>query len=287
MKKIQLTLMLALGALIISSCSKDIPQGQATDAQQLTSEEKQLAKDRFEAFSKVAVYNETMDKIIILESGLEKNDGFSFADPDDGWSFGSTDNLEFVEGPDGSNYVFINPNGSGANGQGGIVTAGNSTLVIDYAFCFSIDDEQLFGGLDGSAPIDGVSGVLGFSGDLEALANQDFEEEGSDPFEFFNGWAYYWVYADNVSGSYDILDWLDGDIEEEGLQDEGFAFVYDFGQGHLYWSLEGTLEVTGGQMAFDGEYWAWLDFLDLFFEGEDFNEFSIDEVAGSGSMGCQ
>jgi len=275
--------MVALGAFIVTSCSPSGASGPAAKAP--TAEQKQLAKDRFEKFSKVAVYNETMDKIIILEQGIEKN-SFSFADPADGWNFGSTDNIQFVEGPDGTEVLFISANGGAGDGAGGFVTAGNSTLSIDFAFCFSVDDETLFSAGD-EAPIDGVSGVFGFSGDLEAISETDWSEEGAgDIFDFFNGWAYYWVYADVVEGSYDILDWLDDEIVIDDLQDEGFAFVYDFNEGHLYWSIEGTLDVSGGQMEFDGEYFAWLNFLDLFFDGADLEDTSFDEVDGSGAMGC-
>jgi len=271
----------------MASCSDQGPGGSATIQPSLTDLQKEKVRVQFEDLSKIAVYNHTMDKIILLDPNMQKN-GFQFADPDDGWNFGTSSNMEFVEDPDGGGEIlFISGGGGFGDGAGGVVTAGSTTLSIDYAFCFSVDGETAFSPSGGDIPIDGISGVFGFAGDLEGLANGDFDED-DDPLDFFEGWAYYWVYEDEANGSYDVIDWnewLDEDGVIEDLNDEGFAFVFDFEDGNCFWAVDGDLNVSGGGMEFDGEYLAWFDFLSSWFDDEDFTG-TIDEVSGSGTMGC-
>ncbi|MBK9599499.1 MAG: hypothetical protein IPO60_14610 [Flavobacteriales bacterium] len=92
---------------------------------------------------------------------------------------------------------------------GGTVSAGNTTLDINLAVCFAVGDDALGGGLFGP-DMGEVAGVIGISGDFDALQNGDFSDGESDPFQYFHGFAYYFVYADNLSNtSYDVLNWID------------------------------------------------------------------------------
>jgi len=145
----------------------------------------------------LAFYNTAMDKIIIISTKADKM-GFSFAEPTDGWNFGSSSNITFTQNQSGGGVIFVgNPTAGGGN-AGGTVIAGNTTLDIAYSFCFSVDDESLgldFSGVD--TPVDGVSGVIGISGDFDALINGDIDED-ADITDFFYGYAMYFVYADEA-----------------------------------------------------------------------------------------
>jgi hypothetical protein len=283
MRLIKITCAFFALALMVS-CSKEYAPGtQVTGGKSLTQEQQDAAAQRIKTISTVKVYNHTMNKFIVLKPGMEKS--FSFADPDPDWNFGTSANMEIVETQNGSEVVFVSAGGGFGDGAGGFVSAGPTSMPIDYAFCFSVDGETAFGiNPGGDVPVDGISGVLGFAGDLEGLANGDFDVD-DDPFDFFRGWAYYWVYEDEAQGSYNVLDWHNWDGDVGALNDEAFSFVFDFQEGHVFWSTGGNLNVSGGNMNFNGEYFAWLDFLDLWFSYEPYNG-SFQEVSGSGVMGC-
>ena len=207
---------------------------------------------------------------------------FSFASPNDGWNFSSDDGPVFIPA-DGGGGILIIPAFSFGGNTGGTVVAGNSALDINYTFCFSASDEAL--GLDlfdYGGNFDGISMVLGIAGDFEALADGDVDED-ADFTDFFQGYALYFVYDNEASGTYNILDWfenLEDDVED--LEDNGFSYVIDFVNFNLYFSTDGTLTVSGGEMSFSGEYFGILELL----ESLEDEEVDFDVVPGFGTMGC-
>ncbi len=248
-------------------------------------------QDKMQAMAKnmpdLAFYNVAMNKVITIKAGHEK-DGFSFSDPVDGWNYGGSPNITFTQSQSGGGVVFIgSPTAGGGSNAGGTVVAGNTTLDIAFAFCFTVDDEALgvdFTGLDND--FTGVSGVIGISGDFDALINGEIDQD-ADVTDYFYGYAMYFVYADEASGTYDILNWFD-DVNEsaDDLADKGFSFVFDFQELDIYFSSEGSMNVTGGDMSFNGSYFGLIGFFDALLDGEEPGEASFQEVDGFGQMGC-
>jgi len=234
-------------------------------------------------------YNSTMDKIITFDPKSESK-SFSFSDPNDGWNFSDADDVAWAPASNGGGILFIGPGSFNSNSSsGGLVVAGNTSLDVNYTFCFTASEEAL--GLDiggfGGPDFDGISGVIGISGNFEALTEGEFDEE-ADPFEFFNGLAYYVVYDNEASGSYDILNWFNNlDEDPDDLGGEGFAWVYGFTPNSwaIYFSDSGELQVSGGMMNFNGTYLGIELSLDDINDEDVFN-FNFVEGPGYGSMGC-
>ena len=283
------TFMIAPALLLAVACGKtDYTPGEAPHASRSITD-KDTQKKVIEMAGKLpdlAIYNSTMDKVIIIEMNQEKM-GFNFADPNDGWSFASSDNIQFTQYGDGTNVVFIgSPTSGGGGATGGTVVAGNTALDIAYSFCFSVNEEAL--GLDlfsVDADFDGISGVIGIAGDFEALANGEIDED-ADITDFFQGYAMYFVYDDEANGTYDILNWLE-DVGSDGLDGDGFSFVFDFQNFDIYFSNDGTLDVSASSMMFDGTYLGFINFFESFFDEDgDLEDADIQEVSGYGEMGC-
>ncbi len=296
------TLFVAAALVFTTSCTKDC-NNPATGNQQKAEvkavtnkhvqEDIQAAADKMPP---IAWYNKTMDKVIIFDPKNETK-SFDFSDPNSGWNFSENEGVEFVANPNGGGVLFVSPGAFGSNAGGsGTVVAGNTALNINYTFCFSADEEAI--GLDlGLADLDfdGLSMVLGIAGDFEALANEDFENEDVDIFDYFQGLAYYLVYDNEAQGNYEILNFID-DVEGEGEDEDepdgvGFSVVYGFTSDSfaLYFSKDGNLTVSGGSMSFSGNYYGII--LDNLFgsdDDEDGDLFNFDfvEVPGFGQMGC-
>jgi hypothetical protein len=100
--------------------------------------------------------------------------------------------------------------------------------------------------------------------------------------------AYYVVYDNEASGSYDILNWFDNvDEDPDDLGGNGFAWVYSFSEDSwmIYFSDSGELQVNGGQMNFNGTYLGiGLSISEL--EDGNYLNFNYEEGTGYGSMGC-
>ncbi len=234
----------------------------------------------------LGIYNSTMDKVVVFTAKSQYK-SFSFSDPNPSWNFSNSDQVYFAPAPQGGGILFIGP-GSLGNNTGGSVVAGNTTLDINYTFCFSASDEAL--GLDfgvGGPNFDGLSVVMGIAGDFEALTTGEFDED-EDLSDIFQGFAVYIVYDNEASGNYPILNWFeDLDTEDEDdLEGNGFAYVLAFQDpGGLYFSKSGNLNVSGGSIGFDGVYWGITGnlFEDWF---DDDNDIEFVEVDGFGVMGC-
>lgn len=202
-------------------------------------------------------------------------DGFSFSQPNDGFNYSTNNGVEYSEE---SQTLYIQP-GSFGSGTGGTVVAGSSSLDINYTFCFSASDSALQINFFGPE-FSGVSEVIGISGDFSLL------EDTSNHFEdIFHGLAIYVVYANEASGNYPILNWFqDLDQDQDDLADKGFAFVIDLINNKLYLSYDGNLNVSGGSIAFNGNYICISGFDAFDPDGEDEISYSI--VSGFGAMGC-
>lgn len=238
-----------------------------------------MAEQLMHNLPEIGIYNE--ERGMIYRFNLQTRD-FSFADANDGWNYSNSDGPQFIESPEGGGILIIPSWSFGAN-SGGTVVAGSSAIDIDYTFCFSASDEAL--GLDlfdYGGNFDGISLVLGIGGDFEALMNDDFGDD-ADFSDFFHGYAMYYVYDNEASGSYEILNWLE-DLENDidDLENKGFSFVLDFQNFNVYFSADGNLNVSGGEMSFTGEYLGLLEILDSI----DDEDIEFDLVSGFGTMGC-
>ena len=286
---------LAIGgaAFLLGGCQKERTYG---DGNFLPQSEKKISlnevqerklHDMVTRVPKVAYYDEATNRQINLNA--ETRD-WSFTSPPEGWQFDDADDngVIFVEDIDGGTIVFSGT--AGANTGGGSVVAGNSALDIDVAICLSAQEVGEDGGFvdlfDTGFGFSEFAVVMGIAGDFEELGNADTESEDFDPFEFFHGFAIYYVLADDIGGNYEVFDWMDSQEGEEDYSDMAAAFLMDFQNFALYFSVDGDINVSGGQMSFNGHYLALEDLFLDYLESEDEvdPEFSI--VSGFGTMGC-
>lgn len=235
----------------------------------------------------IAIFNTTMNKYILLDVNEDGQKSFSFTSPGFAASFTSPNQSVFATAPDGSNYVFVMEGGAGFGaGGGGVVSAGSTTLSLNYVLCFSADEESLGGDLFnfGGPDVDGFSGAVGISGDFEALSTGDFDED-QDPLDFFFGMALYYILDDNPSGSYDVVSFMD-EAGDTNLNEYAFAILISFQNGGgLYFSNDGELSFSGSSASFDGTYLGIENFTLGF--GEDVDEdVNFVEVDGFGTINC-
>jgi|GEM_PF-363990 len=288
-----------LGAIALGGCNKEqvgtagganaIGKGEVVRSVELDQDQARTAKDAFNKMPKMRFWDETNHRFIEMSNG---NRDLVFSDPDEGFSFDDPDNNGVILFSDdsGDYIVFSTGFGVAGNGGGGVVVAGNSAINIDIAVCISaqaIADGDGFGSIfDTGFAFDEYAAVFGIAGDFDALADADTGAEDFDPFEYFHGFAAYYVLSDEVNGSHEVFDWL-GATSEDDFDDFASSFVMDFSNFSLYFSTGGTLEVSGGQMSFNGEYLAITDLFESFLN-DDFNEDDIQAniVTGFGMMGC-
>lgn len=297
-----LSLLFAGAALIfVTSCAKtdDAPAGNAAvqPATQMTPVTDKATKKELERMSKemptIAWYNKAMDKIVSFNPQSQSK-SFSFADPNPGWNFSDASQTAWYPAENGGGILFIGYGSFGSNTGSGTVIAGGTALDINYTFCFAASDDAL--GLDlvdlGESPsFDGISGVIGIDGDFDALQNEEIDEESSI-FDYFHGLAYYVVYDNEAQGNYSILNWFeDLTVDPDDLSGEGFTWVYGFSptEWSLYFSKNGTLNVSGGSMNFNGNYLGLIVNFNELMNNEDGDLesiFNFVEAPGYGEMGC-
>jgi len=290
-----------VGAIVLTGCNKEQlsstspgmakspAKGEFVKTVTLDENKSRIAKDAYKRMPKLRFWDEANHRFIELSNGSRD---LIFADPDEGFTFDDPDNNGVILFSDGSGDYLVFSSGFGVAGQGGggIVVAGNSALNIDMAVCISaqaIADGDGFGSIfDTGFAFDEYAAVFGIAGDFEALADADTESNDFDPFEYFHGFAMYYVLSDEISGSHDVFDWL-GATTEDDFDDMASSFVMDFSNFSLYFATSGTLDVSGGQMSFNGEYLAITDLFESFLE-DDFDEDDIQAniVTGFGMMGC-
>ncbi len=279
-------LSLAVVALLFSACSKEAVDGPTpVRTVELTQAQKQRLVQLSNDAPTVGIYNRTMDKILVFKRQKSGDRSFSFtAVPANGINFASSNGGQWVWTQDGGMVVLTGPQ-AGLGAGGGTVVAGSASLNINIAVCFAVGEDAMGDGLFGP-DMGNVAGVIGISGDFEALANGDFDENEDEIWDYFHGFAYYFVYADQLGNqSYEVLNWIDDlDQPESDLHNFSFAFVVSTQNGGgIYLSKDGSITVNGGSMEFQGNYFA-VEGLD-FFNDED-SEPNVTEVPGFGAMGC-
>lgn len=283
-------LSVALMSVLFSACTKEPVNnpGQLGSHQATPSESREVHRMATK-LPAVGIYNRTMDKILVFKPVRDHSRSFSFTTaPANGINFATSNGGQWVWTEDGGMVVITEPS-AGMGGGGGVVVAGNSTLNIDIAFCFALGEEVTGGGLFGPEMGD-VAGVIGISGDFEALVNGDFDESEDDIFDYFHGLAYYFVYTDQLTnGSYDVMNWIEefDDSGDGDFQDVSFAFVVDFQTetGGIYISKDGSISINGGTMEFNGNYYG-ITGVGFFDDGdEEVDDVTI--VSGYGGMGCE
>lgn len=276
----------AAGLLV--SCSKENINGGVKPVKSEITDKgtRDAMKEMADKLPAIGIYNHTMDKVIVFDHKDPHAKNFTFVNPGPGFNYASSNGGQWVYTDQGEFYVITEPS-AGLGSGGGTVVCGNTSLDIDIAFCFSYDEEATGLDLFDFGDISDVAGVVGIAGDFEALMSEDFSEEDADPFDYFEGFAYYLVYAENLQNdSYEVLNWFeDLDQDPEELDGFGFAFVIAFQQEGIYMSSEGDLTVNGASIGFNGSYFGIEDFFG-FYEGED-DEPSFVEVPGFGTMGCE
>lgn len=277
---------LILGMGLFTGCAKEMPTIAQEEQQRITDPalQQQLLR-KASQLPAIGVYNRHMDKVIVLRHGRDGSRSFNFVDPPGGGIHFASSNGGQWTWSESQGLMILTEPAAGIGGGGGTVVAGNTSLDIAMAVCFSMDEEAL--GMDlFNTGINDVAGVIGIAGDFEALMNGDFSEGGEDVFDHFHGFAYYLVYAQQLADTgYEVLNWVeDLDQTEDELDGFGFSFVVSFqGDGGIYISRDGTLNVSGGSIGFSGNYYA-IEGVG-FFDGEDDDtDFSV--VSGFGAMGC-
>lgn len=283
-------------ALAFTGCSKEeeVRTGNynnaATRTTTLSVEQQRELGEAVRKLPKLRLYNPNTNQFIDMDMG---NRDYVFSDPDEGFSFDDPEQDGFMtfEDTDGSYIVFNLGVGVAGQGGGGMVVAGETALQMDFTVCLSAadvggDNDGFSGLFDSGLSIDEFGVVIGIAGDFEGLMEADTESENFDPFEYFHGFAAYYVVSDDLSGTHEVYNWFDAEGEED-LGDLAFSYVMDFTNFNLYFSNDGTLTVSGGTMSFNGEYLNLIDVFESFLEDEGADaDADIEVVSGFGQMGC-
>lgn len=287
------TSVIKTGALVVVtagllvSCAKESIDTVVTPSKEIT--DKSVRRKLDEAarnLPKVGIYNKTMEKIIVFDLSNPQAKSFTFVDPGPGVNFASSNGGEWVYFPESGEFVVLSEPGGFGGAGGGTVVAGGTSLNIDIAFCFSASEEAIGGDLFGGDGFGDVAGVIGIAGDFEALANEEFGED-EDPFDYFEGLAYYFVWTDELANtSYDVIEFFEaeeGDPEEN--EDLAFAWLVSLqGDGGIYLSADGEISISGASMSFNGEYFG-IEGIGFFEDGEG-EDWEYVEVPGFGTMSC-
>lgn len=291
---------LFLGAIVLAGCNKDeavvrggansLGKGEVVKSITLNPDQARTAKDAYHRMPKLRFYDQANHRFIDMK--MDGSRDLVFTDPDEGFSFDDHDNNGMILFSDdtGDYLVFSTGIGLAGQGGGGIVVAGNTSLNIDIAICVSaqaVADGDGYGSLfDTGFAFDEFAAVFGIAGDFEGLANANTSSPDFDPFEYFQGYAVYYILADDVSGSHEVFDWLGADSSDD-FDDMASSMVMDFQNFDLYFATSGTVTASGGQMMFSGEYLSLIDLFESFLDdGVDNSNIEYDIVSGFGNMGC-
>jgi hypothetical protein len=275
---------LALSSSFFTGCKKEQVTGNiAAPGKKVTvsADQSRMIRDMVGRVPVIRVYDEANHRFIDID--FEKR-SFSFSDPNPGWNFSSSDGVVWEPASSGGGILFIGAGAFGSN-TGGTIVAGSTALNINYTFCFAASDEAL--GLDlfdTGGNLSGISGVIGIAGDFDALLEGNVDED-ADFTDFFQGFAAYFVYDNEASGNYEILNWFE-DLEMglDDLDQKGFGYVFNFAQFSLYFSYSGTLNVSGGSIGFSGQYLGLENLGEFLLDFDEDPEVNI--VPGFGVMGC-
>jgi hypothetical protein len=282
-------------ALAFTGCTKDeeVRSGSATTTATrtttLTTAQQRALGEKVNNLPKLRLFNPNTNRFIDMDMG---NRDYVFSDPDEGFTFDDPDQDGFMTFSDGDDTFIVFNLGVGVAGQGGggFVVAGETALNMDFTVCLSAaevggDDDGFSDFFDSGADFDEFGVVVGISGDFEGLMDADTEGDDFDPFEFFHGYAAYYVIAEDLSGSHEVLDWFEAE-DDADVDGFAFSFVMDFTNFNLYFASSGTVNVAGGTMSFNGEYFNLVDVFESFLDGEESDDADVEIVSGYGQMGC-
>jgi outer membrane murein-binding lipoprotein Lpp len=287
------------GSILFAGCSKESvvssvggnPENLNSKKVTLTSDQAREVREMYGRVPKLRFWDDTHQRFIELKQGSRD---LNFVDPDDGFTFDDPDGNGAMLYTDADGDYLVVSTGIGVAGQGGggTVIAGSTALNIDVTVCLSAEAVaagdgygDIFGGDTGWT---NFSAVFGIAGDFEGLANADTGSEDFDPFEYFHGFAVYYVFSDDLNGSYEVFDWMDEEGSGEDLEDFASSFVMDFTNFNLYFATDGEIGFSGGMMTFNGSYLEIVDLFESFLEEDGFgdDEPEVNEVEGYGTMGC-
>jgi hypothetical protein len=260
----------------LNSCSKNQTYVAKEEKMTLSPEQYKKFKDKLSAMPMIIkVKDEVNNRFVdfdVRNQTVTFNKSWNFANP--------TPNTIYAQNGSIVVYVSSNSAGWGSGSPTHTVTAGNTTLNVQ-TLCMAVDASAyaaMFAGQTGALPIDGISIVMGLDADFSLLANSNSTNFAN----YFHGLAYYLVYDFNASGSYDVIDWTTMTSLPNSI---AFAMLFSFdynSSGAFYFSQDGTINVSGGDMTFNGNYWG----IEM-----DFNNLSpsltYNSYPGSGTMGCQ
>jgi hypothetical protein len=280
--------LLLLGAGLLVGCSKEEAPVTTTKVDRVKDPVvQQRIRAKVDHLPGVGIYNRTMNKVIVFKHLPDGSRSFNFVDPpSSGINFASSNGGQWTWSESQGLMILTDPS-AGLGSGGGTVVAGDVSLDIGLAVCFSMDEEGL--GMDlFNTGVGDVAGVIGIAGDFDALINGDFSSDEDNIFDYFHGFAYYLVYADQLGNeSYEVLNWVDDlDQPEEDLDGFGFSFVVSFqNEGGIYISSDGELNVHDGSIGFSGNYYA-MEGVGFFDDNGDDGGGDFSEVPGFGAMGC-
>ena len=289
LNKITIAVLLVAGLFV--SCSKESEDVGPSSTKSSTQTNKTTVADKATSIIKtfgnlqVSKANQrftTPNGVTYIEDGEE----FNFSSAEAGVSIASSDGITFVPGDNGG-YVYANPTGGSFGSGGGTVVAGNTLLNIDFAICLAVNDDDA-----GYNPFGGffdfeVGSIIGYAGNFESILNGEIDpdDEEVDPSDYFHGFAGYFVFAEELDGTFNVIDFLEeADEDEEELEGLAFSWVFDLQKGKIYISSGGNMTVKGGGMTFNGDY---VELAALFSDFDlDGGLFNPKPVSGFGTMTC-
>lgn len=280
-KLIQTSAMLLLcgAVMLMSSCSKHDDQNGGSPIVKGSAQDRKIRELISKLPVEKLVYQRTAGK-----GGDVTMDAWNFGNPSAGGTSFSNGSASGSTTSSGPTTIYISSSSFGSNSGSGTVVAGSTSMDINYTFCFASDDPDQMGlGLFNGLSFTGVSSVIGISGDFEALANATDSTDFSD---VFHGLAFYIVYDGSAQGSYDVIDWTDGIADSTATDGNSFAFLFDFVNGRLFLSQDGSINVSGGSMNFQGNYLQVEGFINADGDFDLDGDLTYTTVSGFGTMGC-
>jgi hypothetical protein len=269
----------SVGILALGSCTKYEKKVAYTDSSlTLTSEQFKNFEERMSKIPlTVHYFDEKNNRHVdfdVRKRTVTFNKSWSFANPQPNTIYGSGGGLVVYLSSSSTNWGYGSPTHT--------ITAGSTTLNVQ-TLCLAVDASAyaaMFAGQTGQLPFTGISVVMGLDADFSLLANASSTNFGN----YFKGLAYYLVYDSPASGSYSVIDWTN--LNTSFPQQQGFSMVFSFdiqnNFGAFYFSQDGQLNVSGGDISFNGNYWG----IETVFNNINPN-LTYGTYPGSGTMGCQ
>jgi hypothetical protein len=262
--------------IFMLGCNKsNVVKKIGSDKLEITKEQKEKIEESLKSMPLVVkIKDEENDRFIdfdVRNKTVSVSKTWSFANPQP--------NTIYAQGSGLVVYVSSSTFGFGSSNSTSTINAGNTSLNVQ-TLCLAVDASayaSMFQAQTGQLPISGISVVMGLDVDWALLQNASTANFGN----YFHGLAYYLVYDFPASGSYNVIDWTGAN----GISSlDGFTMVFSFSQnnnGSFYFSKSGTINVNGGDMTYNGDYWGIEGLFNTISNGLTFQTYS-----GSGTMGC-